>query len=275
MSEKIRHTLPNLNKCASPPPRIPELLPCRLDLQENPRYIRGLYLKRTDMVINKGESNEYITNEPGLYCSEDIDAATFIAFYHGDIRQVLPKSKLTQSDHSVTFQIEGKRVEIVSPIDPYLNVVDLQKYPAAAANEPRDEETANAFVDCGRLEVEGKEHEQMYAALFSNDVIFANTEIVWNYGKDYDEIRERMGYIAGEKKDLDVYETDTLPARAKAIFEEEANGTPQDCFFPYEQLPSRSDLKDSEWQPQFRTGAQLSRPPSTRGNGKKVDYVDL
>ena len=165
---------------ALPPPMVPIHVPAS-DL--NPYPLR----------IQQSE-----IGQPGLFTPDGIPANTFVCAYVHDrvisnveLNRLSPEERKPLSRYAVAGPSPGETLLVKLPID------DVQRRVAAFANEPRFGKTANMTLYAERVSVE--EGTFYFVGLYTcNADVPANTELTWNYGKDYEQVREAEAYRAGD-----------------------------------------------------------------------------
>ena len=136
--------------------------------------------------------------QPGLFTRDGIPANTFVCAYVHDrvisnveLNRLSPDERNSLSRYAVAGPSPGETLLVNLPID------DFRRHVAAFANEPRFGETANMTLYAERVSVE--EGTFYLVALYTcNAAVPANTELTWNYGKDYEQVREAEAYQAGD-----------------------------------------------------------------------------
>ena len=198
--------------------------------------IADLYVSRTKLV-------DFFTRQRhpfwGLYCHHDIKRGELIGMYRGEWTH---ESIHEDDDYSVQLSFGL----VVSPgPDP-----NPQEYPIAMANEPNANQEANATLVEYTL---GPEHVRDIPATIKDKRFFgvglvacrdiaANTEIVWNYGSRYQDVRREKNYVSGAHCEYSTAPPDPLAS---------VGLLPYDAVSPWIDSPISSS--DSEDDPTYRS----------------------
>ena len=155
-------------------------------------------------------------------------------------------------------------------ITPDVNVtsgrVSFRRHPAAAANEPSATNVANAFTQASVVEAYGPNDAEpspyLIVCIFTCRPIAAGSEILWNYGEGYEELRQHAGYAAGRACPEEIIDrmTVTLPpqnARVEAILAR-GGARAQEAIYRLAD-GSSEDSSGDEWVPVKRVTRTLRR----------------
>ena len=133
----------------------------------------------------------------GLFTRDGIPANTFVCAHVHDrvisnveLNRLSPDERNSLSRYAVAGPSPGETLLVNLPID------DFQRHVAAFANEPRFGETANMTLYAERVPVD--EGTFYFVGLYTCAAVPANTELTWNYGNDYEPVREAEAYQAGD-----------------------------------------------------------------------------
>lgn len=139
-----------------------------------------------------------------LIAKEDIHAASFVGFFTGSM-----SSNSCPPGSIYALQI-GRSEPCITPFQDETHITSRERdmHLLASMNEPREGESANCHMivqDFTHAEVENvssivhSESARFFrgVACFACETIPAGAELTWNYGKAYEPIREREGYVAG------------------------------------------------------------------------------
>lgn len=150
-----------------------------------------------------------IGQQPGLFTAKPIPKGGFICFYGGTFYQSTEWGKLDNEERK-SLEVYAVGVNETSNIDTVNivlvpkrqadNPVNFVENPGAAANEPKEGDNANAFLQANLWDVAvGAMAFESYVAiaLYACRDIEADEEILWNYGQAYEHVRKGVPYTAG------------------------------------------------------------------------------
>ena len=176
--------------------------------------INGLYLAPSQLLkYEKGKRTGTPIGEYGLFTSNDIEAGEFIIFYTGAFFTNANWQRLKADDSAMHTRFEQysvysgplldhERVYLAAPVRTTHVAEDLQRFPAAAINEPsaRKKGRANVFAwTISNFEVNehGETAKVLGFPLCACRTIKAGEELTWNYGPGYASHRAAKNYQAG------------------------------------------------------------------------------
>jgi len=162
-------------------------------------YRRRIYdmviVKRTKVRVRNGEARMW-----ALVAKRDIPAATFVAFYTGD----MASRSCPHGSHYALDVGPHQPCIVPFPDEAKIRPVERDAHPLASMNEPGKGESANchmAVQDFGADEVEGADGEAVRffrgMACFTCQTVGAGEALTWYYGAAYQAIRDVVGYEAG------------------------------------------------------------------------------
>ena len=180
----------------APPPLLPPDLTRR----------GGMFIAPSRVLVQSGPSAGSLLGEPVLFTSEAIPAGAFVAFYTGaffthDEFMGLPDAKRQAlSRYAVEVEKHGVLVSPIADAGPDRTHINFTLHAAAAMNEPNESGEANVFAQASVVEAIGNDdelHSFVVFCIFTCSRIEAGEELLWNYGDEYQSIREHVGYEAG------------------------------------------------------------------------------
>ena len=239
-------------------------------LSSDPTRRGGLYIAPSRVRIEQGPLAGNTLGEPGLFTTDAIQAGAFICMYTGTFHSSIEFESLptARRDQLSRYAVEVEAHDIV--ITPDVNVtsgrVSFRRHPAAAANEPSATNVANAFTQASVVEAYGPNDAEpspyLIVCIFTCRPIAAGSEILWNYGEGYEELRQHAGYAAGRACPEEIIDrmTVTLPpqnARVEAILAR-GGARAQEAIYRLAD-GSSEDSSGDEWVPVKRVTRTLRR----------------
>ena len=237
-------------------------------LSSHPTRRGGLFIAPSTVQIEQGPLAGTTLREPGLFTTEALPAGSFVCMYTGTFRsrseyEGLPTGRRDQLSR-YAVEVDAHDVVITPEVNLTTGKVNFRRHPAAAANEPSALRVANTFTQASVVEAYGEDSEPsayLIVCLFTCRPVAAGGEILWNYGKGYDELRQHTGYAAGQSCPEEIIGLLSLPEQNARVEATLAMGgaRAQEALYPLADSHSSQDSSGDEWLPVKRVARRPRR----------------